>query len=185
MKKYLITDPKYYDNSKEKFKNYLKTIYLNHKIDYACFRDKENKNIEELADIFLKISQEFKIKKILINSDISLAKSAGFFGVHLSSKQFDEISCAKNKNLFVIISTHSKEEVLKAEILGADAVTFSPIFATPNKGKPKGERELANLVSLQDIKIFALGGIINEIEVKKCKSSGVYGFASIRYFLNK
>jgi len=185
MKSYLITDPKYYGESKEKFENYLKTIYIHHRVDYACFRDKQNKNLEEFAEIFLKISQKFKIEKTLINSHISLAKRRGFFGVHLNSKQFDEIYCAKGENLFVVISTHSKEEALYAQMRGADAISFSPIFETPNKGESKGVQELTNLTSSLGIKIFALGGIIDETEVKKCKSSGAYGFASIRYFLNK
>ena len=182
MKSYLITDPKYYNSSKKSFSSYLEKIYKNHHIDYACFRDKKNQNKKELAEIFLEISNRYKIKNTLINSDINLAKKLGFFGVHLNSKQFDKITDAKKKDLFTLISTHSKQEAQKAQNSGADAITFSPIFQTPNKGEPKGVLKLEELSLDLWIKVFALGGILHQEQMQKCKDAGAYGFASIRYF---
>lgn len=95
IKSYLITDPNYFSDNKEIFKEKLIAVLKNHKIDFACFRDKSSKNIEELAKIFLQICKEFKIKNILINSNISLAIKLGFDGVHLNSQQFDKIENAK------------------------------------------------------------------------------------------
>ncbi len=66
---------------------------------------------------------------------------------------------------------------------GVDAVTFSPIFQTPNKGEPKGVEVLKELVQAKKAKIFALGGIITKKQIQECQDAGVYGFASIRYFL--
>lgn len=183
MKSYLITDPEYY-SSFSSFSTYLHTIYKQHQVDYACFRDKQNGNFKELAEIFLKISQTYKIKKTLINGDITLAKELGFFGVHLTSQQFAMIETAKAEGLFVVISTHSKEEVLRAEPLGADAITYSPIFTSPNKGEPKGIPALKEIVSSVALKTFALGGIIGDEQVKVCQDTGAYGFASIRYFVS-
>lgn len=91
IKSYLITDPNYFSDNKEIFKEKLIAVLKNHKIDFACFRDKSSKNIEELAKIFLQICKEFKIENILINSNISLAIKLGFDGVHLNSQQFDKI----------------------------------------------------------------------------------------------
>ncbi|MDQ7067917.1 MAG: thiamine phosphate synthase [Sulfurimonas sp.] len=103
--------------------------------------------------------------------------------MHLTSLQFDDITTAKELGLEVIISCHTKEEVLNAEELGADYVTYSPIFSTPNKGEPKGVHDLQNIVNATSLKVFALGGIITEEQVKEVEKSGAYGFASIRYFL--
>ena len=90
---------------------------------------------------------------------------------------------AKNQNLFTIISTHTFKEIEKAQKFGADAVTFSPIFYTPNKGKPKGVKELKKAITtFPDIKIIALGGIVSDKEVLQIQRTGAYGFASIRYF---
>ncbi len=183
MKSYLITDPEYYSEEVKSFSNYLEKIYQNHCVDYSCFRDKKNSNKKELAKIFLKFSKKYNIQKTLINSDIEIAKELGFFGVHLNSKQLKDIKKAKEKNLFVIISTHTTKELELAIQNGVDAVTFSPIFQTPNKGEPKGVEVLKELAQTKKVKIFALGGIVTKKQMQKCQDAGVYGFASIRYFL--
>ncbi len=181
MKSYLITDPKYYKDTNS-FEKYLISIYQNKKPSFACFRDKSNKDFDTFAEIFVKISKYFEIEKILINQNIQTALKFKAHGVHLTSSQFNQIEYAKEQGLYVIISTHSKKEALLAKKLGADAITFSPIFKTPNKGEPKGIKELKRVVKEVDIKCFALGGIVGEREINLCKKSGCYGFASIRYF---
>ncbi len=185
IKSYLITDPKYY-NSIEEFDFYLSSIYNRYYVDYTCFRDKTyNKKLEKFASRFLEISKKYNIKKTFLNTHIDLAFKLGFFGVHLNSKQFDMISYAKDMNLSVIISTHSIKEAIEAQKLGADAITFSPIFETPNKPKPKGVESLKEVCNLLKIKCFALGGIVSQKEIDLCQRSGAYGFASIRYFMLK
>ncbi len=183
MKSYLITDPKYYGSSKDIFRRYLEKIYLKHTIDYTCFRDKKNSNFKEFIPIFLEFSDRFNIKKSILNGDPHLADSYNFFGVHLRSNQFDKIEISKKLGLFTTISTHSKDEVIKAKLLGADAVTISPIFDTPDKGKALGASLLSDVVDSVDIDIFALGGVVSIKEVDICQNIGSYGFASIRYFV--
>lgn len=190
MKKYLITDPKYYTNDKITFKEILKNALKKHKIDFACFRDKDLKdkepnNFEKLAKVFLNSCLEFKVENIFLNSDFLLAKKLGFHGVHLTSKQFNYIKKAKELDLKVIISCHSFEDLEKAKENDVDFVTFSPIFDTPNKGKAKGVENLKVAVnSFKDMKIIALGGIIDENQVNEIAETKAYGFASIRYFLS-
>ena len=179
IKSYLISDRAFYQPTVESFSNYLSHIYENHEVDFACYRDKQSPYQEAFLETFLKASHK---QKTLLHGNISLASKFGFFGVHLSSTQFDEIPVAKEKNLFIIASTHSKEEVKLAKCLGADGVTFSPIFDTPNKGKAKGVGALSELVSEVEIKVFALGGILTNQQIDACEASGAYGFASIRYF---
>ena len=179
MERYFITDPSYY-NSLDSFKDYLTTVYKSNHIDFACFRDKINKNINPYIDIFLKISKEFGIRKTLLNSIID----DRFYGVHLTSSQFNLIKKAKEKNLFVIVSTHSLDEIEKVKALGADAVTYSPIFSTPNKGSPKGVEELKKAVYISSpMKCFALGGIVSKSHIKQIQKANPFGFASIRYFV--
>jgi thiamine-phosphate pyrophosphorylase len=181
LKSYLITDLSFYD-SLFSFQNYLGDIYQNFHIDFACYRDKNSLSLE-YAKEFLFISKKYKIENILINSHIEVAKELKFNGVHLTSNQFDKIEEAKKAGLFVVISTHNKKEIEKAKLLKADAITFSPIFFTPNKGKPKGVEELKKAVEFSSpLKCFALGGIISDEQKEICKSAGAYGFASIRYF---
>ncbi|NPA51192.1 MAG: thiamine phosphate synthase [Epsilonproteobacteria bacterium] len=147
--------------------------------NFILYRDKDNPNYKKDAIAFIKLPS--KAKK-MIHQDIELAKELGAYGVHLTSAQFDKIRRAKELGLFVVVSTHSLEEIKRASVLGADAVTFSPIFPTPNKGKPKGVEGLKEAVKGCEIKIIALGGIVTKAHIEKIKKSGAWGFASIRYF---
>ena len=83
----------------------------------------------------------------------------------------------------MVVSTHNAEEALKAEALGADMITVSPIFNTPNKGLPMGVDVLKTIVSQVKIPVIALGGILTKDQIGVCKDAGAKGFASIRYFL--
>ena len=50
----------------------------------------------------------------------------------------------------------------------ADAVTYSPIFETPNKGLPKGIKALNEVINkYPNINIIALGGIINDEQIEQ------------------
>ncbi|MBC8237243.1 MAG: thiamine phosphate synthase [Helicobacteraceae bacterium] len=184
MKKYLITSSEFYTDAPEIFREKLLKQIQIHQPQYALFRDKTTSNYELLAEIFIAVCKEFKNLKSFLHRDISLAQKLGATGVHLTSTQFSEIPKAKENKLEVIISTHSHEEVLKAQDLGADAVTYSPIFFSPNKGEPKGIEDLKTLLAKCEIKVFALGGIISTKQIELLEETESYGFASIRCFYN-
>ena len=184
MKSYLITDPKYYTNNPQTFGDTLSNALQKHKVDYACFRDKSSSNLDELIKTFVSICKKLDINNILINSYIDLAIKYKANGVHLTSTQFDEIIKAKDSGLFVVVSCHSIAEIKKAKSLGADGVTYSPVFATPDKGEPIG-LEALNIAkeAVKDIMVFALGGIITHEQIDSIKQTKSDGFASIRYFV--
>lgn len=149
---------------------------------FALYRDKETSEYSFHAENFVQMCKSIPNLKAFLHQDYLLADSLNASGVHLTSLQFNEIRKAKDLGLEVIISCHTKEEVDKAEELGADYVTYSPIFATPNKGEPKGLEDLKELIDSTSLKVFALGGIITKEHVEAVEKSGAYGFASIRYF---
>ncbi|MBL0708771.1 MAG: thiamine phosphate synthase [Sulfurimonas sp.] len=182
MQKYLITSREFYTDTPAIFRNILHEQFCEHLPTYALYRDKSNPNYDIQASHFVEVCSQFETIKSFIHQDIELAKKLNASGVHLTSKQFEKIEVAKELGLEVIISTHSYKEVQKAQSLGADGVTYSPIFTSPNKGVPKGVEDLKRLVSRCDIDIFALGGIITQKQVQEIESSKAYGFASIRYF---
>ena len=184
LKHYLITDPKYYTNDIGLFEKNLRNILENKKVDIACFRDKTSDNYEDLAKIFIMTCKEFTIKEILLNTDYKLASKLKATGVHLNSTQFDKIKIAKDLNLNVIISCHSFEDIEKAKSLKCDTLTFSRIFQTPNKGEAKGILKLQEAIdTYKDVNIIALGGIINDEQIKQIEKTKAYAFASIRYFI--
>ncbi|MDQ7061416.1 MAG: thiamine phosphate synthase [Sulfurimonas sp.] len=182
LKKYLITSPDFYPNTKDGFRSVLGNQLAKHKPKYALYRDKTNENYAYLAEEFVCICKDVGDTKSFLHQNIDLAKALDASGVHLTSQQFDKIEYAKSLKLEVIVSTHTHKEVLKAQALGADAVTYSPVFFSPNKGEAKGIEDLKELMKTRSIKIFALGGIINETQIGAIQEAKPYGFASIRYF---
>jgi thiamine-phosphate pyrophosphorylase len=182
MYKYLITSNDFYSRDIEIFCKTLSNQIEKHRPEYALFRDKENINYKIQAAHFVRVCSGYKNLKSFIHQDAGLAKELGASGVHLTSMQFEEIAKAKDFGLQVIVSTHFKEEILRAKDLGADAVTYSPIFHSPNKGEPKGVENLKEILKACDIDIFALGGIVTNEHIKALQETNVYGFASIRYF---
>jgi thiamine-phosphate pyrophosphorylase len=176
---YAITDPTTLDllNIESDMKR-----FSDKKASMIVYRDKENEICTYDAQKFLDEARKYDFDKVLLHTDIALAKNVGADGVHLTSKQFKEIEEAKNEGLFVVISTHSINEAKKAEALGADMVTYSPIFETPGKGEPVGLHMLSELTSEVEIPVIALGGIVTDEHAEACQMSGASGFASIRYF---
>jgi len=182
MQKYLITSQEFYGSTPSYFRTKLHSQIKKHTPSYALYRDKTNTDYDELAAVFAEVCKEYKGLKCFVHQDISLAKKLGVNGVHLTSAQFDDIAKAKSMGLLVIVSAHTKDEVLRAQRLGADAVTYSPVFESPGKGEPKGIEELKKILEVSDIRVFALGGIVTKEHVDMIEQSRAYGFASIRYF---
>jgi thiamine-phosphate pyrophosphorylase len=182
MKQYLITDPSYYSSDPQTFTQKLLQVLSLTKADFICLRDKKTIDYRTLAIAFKEIKTD---AKCLLHTDYKLANELGFFGVHLPSDRFEDIKKAKKLGLHVIVSTHTLEEALHVEKLGADFITYSPIFYTPNKAKPQGLEKLKEINDKIKTKCFALGGIIEDEQIASCERAGSYGFASIRYFFKK
>ena len=176
---YAISDPSTlnFQNLKSDIKRF------SSKAKMILYRDKLTLNYSQNAEKFIAEAKKYSFSKLLLHRDYQLAYTLNADGVHLTSRQFEDIEDAKGLGLFIVVSTHSLSEALKAQKLGADMVTFSPIFSTPNKGEPKGIEELNRVASMLDIPIIALGGIITEKHISLCRESRADGFASIRWFL--
>ncbi len=185
MKKYLITSRQYYSDTPAVFRKILHETFKKHLPDFALYRDKFNPDYKLQAEHFVETCRQFQGVKPFLHQDAKLARSLGADGVHLTSKQFDEIKKAKEFGLEVCISTHTLDELAMAQELCADYATFSPIFDTPAKGEAKGVEALKEAVEKFDIKIFALGGIVDEEHVRLLQDAAPYGFASIRYFYDR
>lgn len=185
LKKYLITSPGFYTSNLEEFRKILSNQIEKELPDYVLYRDKTNPKYREWAKVFTEVCNEFENVKAFLHGEYELADTFEGVGVHLTSLQFDKIIDAKRLGLEVVVSTHTLAEVQRAESLGADYVTYSPIFFTPNKGEPKGIENLEAVISKTTIKVFALGGIVNEKQVRRVSKTSAYGFASIRYFQHR
>ncbi|MDR0408414.1 MAG: thiamine phosphate synthase [Campylobacteraceae bacterium] len=179
---YLITDQKYYGNTKQSIRETLLKVAEKHKIDYACLRDKNAKDYEDLAETFIAVCNDLDTKPIL-HTFWQQTIILGAYGVHFSTKDFENIPLAKERNIFTLASAHSLKEANKALFLGADIVTISPIFYTPDKNEPLGLEKLKEITDKIPHKCIALGGILESSQIDMCKKAGAIGYASIRYFL--
>lgn len=181
MKAYFIADRNFYNH--KDFLDKVANIYIKKPFDLATLRYKNSSDFEyeNLARDFIGLSKELNFKSF-IHEKLHLAKKLKPVGIHLTSTQFNDIKKAKELNLKVIISTHFKNEAIMAQNLNADAITFSPIFHSPNKKNPVGLDKLKEIVDTIQINCYALGGIITKEQILACKKVGASGFASIRYF---
>lgn len=177
---YLITDPLYYSSHLDTFKQTLKKNIQG--VDFALYRDKTNKDYEFFAKEFVFACKNADVKAIL-HKNYSLASKLDAYGVHLTFSQLQDVVKAKESGLFTVVSTHSLDEARLAEVSGADAITFSPVFYTPNKSAPVGLAPLKDIVDTISIKVIALGGIIDDSQIQAVEQCGVFAYASIRKFI--
>ena len=170
------------------------------KLDYIMVREKDLNN-QELLKLVLNVKEELKNTniKIIVNSNIDVAKKINADGIQLSFKEFIDINnklCTvnainskstvdnfidkRNNSIYkmVGVSIHSYEEGIQAFKLGADYVIYGHIFETDCKKdiEPRGLREIEILSKEISIPIIGIGGI-DESNFKEVLSAGAKGIA--------
>ena len=125
--------------------------------------------------------------KVLLNDRIDLVLALEADGVHLRSDSLP-LPLARRilgQKKLIGISTHSIDEIRKAENEGADFAVLGPINETPSKriyGPPLGLSTLEKACRATHLPIFAIGGI-NSTNVHSIMSAGAYGIAVISAIL--
>ena len=98
-------------------------------------REKElpDRDLYRMALAFRKIAAEAGVL-LIINDHVDIALAVDADGVHLGQEDLP-LSAARRiaPELLIGISTHSREEVLRAQNEGADYVNIGPIFPTRTK----------------------------------------------------
>jgi thiamine-phosphate pyrophosphorylase len=135
-----------------------------------------------LACELRKITSDFKAN-LIINDRVDIALAVEADGVHLGwqSLPFPVVRRLVGSERLIGVSTHNRQEALRAQEYGADYITFGPIFDTPSKTgllKPTGVGEIQKLKKEIHIPIVALGGI-NERNVDAVLDGGADGVAVI------
>ncbi len=126
--------------------------------------------------------------QVLVNAQIDVALAAGAHGIHLPSDGPSVVEVRQRvrtpDSFTIAVSTHTLEQVRKAEREGANLVVFGPVFLTSSKPHwqdipgLKGLREACQAVS---VPIAALGGVTMERE-ELCAEAGAAAIAGIRMF---
>lgn len=124
--------------------------------------------------------------RVLVNDRLDIALAAGAHGVHLPSDAPapSVLRPITPPGFVVAVSTHSPEELRRAEREGADFAVFGPVFPTASKpGRAvipglAGLREACRAVSLP---VAALGGLTAARE-GACAVAGAAAVAGISMF---
>lgn len=120
---------------------------------------------------------------VLINDRSDIALAAGLGGVHLpeSGMTADIVRDILPVGSSIGVSTHSLASARRAAYLGADFITFGPIFETPSKasyGAPLGIEALREVCVDVNIPVFALGGVKPQ-NTQPCMDAGAHGVGVI------
>lgn len=181
LKKLLITDPDYYGTAPRFLRNRLARTLRHTRPDMISYRNKSGRSFAAGARAARHTAKRFGIRSLFINGSLATAGKLGC-GVHLTSTQHHLIRRAKSLGLTVLVSTHSKAEIRRCRVAGADFLLYSPVFYVKGKSSPKGLGDLNQITATMRAHIIALGGITSEREVAQIAATKAYGFASIRYF---
>lgn len=121
---------------------------------------------------------------LIVNDRLDLARALDADGAHLGRRS---VAVADARALlgpaaWISVACHDVDDVIRAATDGADAVSLSPIFASPGKGTPLGLAALqaarAALGALPTA-LYALGGV-DLTTAPLCFAAGADGVATIR-----
>jgi 8-oxo-dGTP diphosphatase len=118
--------------------------------------------------------------RVLVNTDVALARETGADGVHLTAQQLRAASGPADLP-WCGASCHSIEELRRAEALGADFVVLGPVRATPSHpdAVPLGWERFRDIATGAAVPVYALGGIVPG-DLERALNCGAHGIAMVR-----
>ena len=121
---------------------------------------------------------------LLLNTDIETFNKTQAQGLHLNSQRLHSIKERPiNSEKLLSVSCHTKEDLLQAQLIGADIVLLSPVKETTSHPGVKGIgwEMFSRLIVNLNIPVYALGGM-SEGDISSAKNHGAQGVAAISSF---
>ncbi|MCO5097640.1 MAG: Nudix family hydrolase [Rhodocyclaceae bacterium] len=118
--------------------------------------------------------------RVLVNSDIALARHVGADGVHLPSAQLMQLEARPDLPL-VAASCHNAPELARAAALELDFAVLGPLRETLSHPGANclGWERFAHLLENLSLPVYALGGMRRE-DMAEAQQAGAHGIAAIR-----
>jgi len=187
---YLITDDGYLAD-----RDWLKAVEeaIKGGVTVVQYRSKSGtKTTREMYEELLQLRELTKKYGIplIVNDKVDLALAVDADGVHIGQDDLPAEVVRKllGEEKIIGISTHSIEEVEKANNLPVDYIAFGSIYRTPTKEKPivVGVEKLKEAKKVAKKPLVAIGGIMpyNVDEVIKAGADGVTVISAILGFQN-
>jgi len=187
---YLITDDGYLAD-----RDWLKAIEeaIKGGVTVVQYRSKSGtKTTREMYEELLQLRELTKKYGVplIVNDRVDLALAVDADGVHIGQDDLPAEVVRKllGEEKIIGISTHSLEEVEKANDLPVDYIAFGSIYRTPTKEKPivVGIEKLKEAKKVAKKPLVAIGGIMpyNVDEVIKAGADGVAVISAILGFQN-
>ena len=145
-------------------------------------KDLSTKELYEVAQELRRVTARYGAK-LLVNDRVDVALAVDADGVHIGggSLPIYKVRRLIGEKRLIGVSCHNQAQAIGAQEMGADFITFGPVFHTPSKapyGAPVGLDRLRHIAESLQIPVFGLGGIslANCAETVAC---GVRGIALI------
>lgn len=123
--------------------------------------------------------------KVFVNSnshysDLNLAHDLNVTGIHFTAQDLMQMQVKPN-GVWCGASCHNSQELAKAEDMGFDYVTLSPVQATrSHKGvNPLGWDKFSELIAGYSLPVYALGGM-QATDLHVARLHGAHGIAMLR-----
>jgi len=157
-------------------------------VDMIQMREK-NRPREELIKIGKSIAALCGDKNVtfIVNDNPLLAKELGADGVHLGQEDMklypiNKVRKLIGKNKIVGLSTHSLDQLAKANEDDCDYIAFGPIFPTKTKDYSIGTKDVRRVLEIAGKPVFFIGGI-NLSNIDTLLGKGAKNIAVIRAML--
>jgi thiamine-phosphate pyrophosphorylase len=146
-----------------------------------------SKELYEAAYELRKLTSRYGAK-LFINDRVDVALAVDADGVHIgaSSLPIYKVRRLLGERKLIGVSCHNQVQAITAQEMGADFITFGPVYFTPSKaayGDPVGLDLLEAVNDMLQIPVFALGGI-NRDNCAEALARGVHGIALISAILS-
>lgn len=156
-------------------------------VDLVQIREKDlsDRELYELTRAVVAMARGTKCR-VLVNSRADIALAAGAHGIHLPSTGLSPSDLRRwlPSEMIVGVSTHSLQDVRRAEKQGADFVVLGPVYPTASKlayGRPMGLIRFRRACAATSIPVLGLGGIHAD-SIPEVLGAGASGIAGISLF---